>query len=265
MPGPLITVDELATRLREVRVYDIRWSLAEPEAGHASYLAGHVPGAVFVDLDRDLAAPPSLDGRHPLPEPAVFAGTLGRLGLSPGDEVVVYDDSGGAVAARMWWMLRSIGHDTVRVLDGGYQAWVGAGHPVETGEVVPDPSRYPIPDGFTGVVTRHQLEGRALVDARVPERFRGEVEPVDPKAGHIPGAVNRPYPGNLDESGRFLPPETLAARFEGLDRPVVYCGSGTNACHLALAMEIAGLGMPDVYVGSFSEWSRRDLPVETGP
>ena len=262
---PLITVDELAAGLERLRVCDIRWSLAEPEAGHDSYLAGHVPGAVFVDLDRDLAAPPSQDGRHPLPEPGAFAATLGRLGISPDTHVVVYDDTGGAVAARLWWMLRSIGHERVQVLDGGYQAWVEAGHPVETGEVTREPASYPVPSGFTGVVTRHDLEGRVLVDARVPERFRGEVEPVDPKAGHIPGAVNRPYPENLDGKGRFLPPAELRKRFEGLDDPVVYCGSGTNACHLALAMEVAGLGMPDVYVGSFSEWSRRDLPVETGP
>lgn len=262
---PLITVEELAERHRDFRIYDIRWSLADPEGGRDSYLAGHIPGAVFVDLDRDLAAPPSIDGRHPLPSPEEFAATLGRLGLSPDDHVVVYDDTGGSVAARLWWMLRSIGHETVSVLDGGYQAWVEAGQPVELGDRLPEPRTYPVPDGFEGVVTLDEIEGRLLIDARLPERYRGDIEPVDPKAGHIPGAVNRPYSGNLDQSGRFLPPEDLAARFEGLDdRPVVYCGSGTNACHLALAMEIAGLGMPDVYVGSFSEWSRRDLPVETG-
>ncbi len=261
--SPLIAPEAIPP---DARFFDVRWSLAEPDGGRDAYLAGHVPGAVFVDLDRDLAAPPSLDGRHPLPEPEEFAVTLGRLGLSPSDLAVVYDDAGGSVAARMWWMLRAIGHERVRVLDGGYQAWVESGLEVESGEVTPQPTRYPVPHGFAGAVTRDELAGRVLVDARAPERHRGETEPVDPKAGHIPGAVNRPYAGNLDASGRFLPPDALAARFEGLgERPVVYCGSGVNACHLALAMDVAGLGVPDVYVGSFSEWSRRDLPVETGP
>jgi thiosulfate/3-mercaptopyruvate sulfurtransferase len=262
---PLITVAELADRLGEVRLCDVRWSLADPDGGHDAYLAGHIPGAVFVDLDCDLAAPPSLAGRHPLPDPADFAATLGRAGITPDTHVVAYDDAGGSVAARLWWMLRSIGHARVQVLDGGYQAWVGSGRPTETGEVTAEPATYPAPDGFTGVVRMDELEGRLLVDARIPERYRGEIEPVDPKAGHIPDAINLPYPGNLDPSGRFLPPEDLRRRFEDLDDPVVYCGSGTNACHLALAMEVAGLGMPDVYVGSFSEWSRRDMPVETGP
>lgn len=250
----------------DARIFDLRWSLADPDGGRNAYLAGHVPGAVFVDLDRDLAAPPSMDGRHPLPGLSDFAATLGRLGLSPDGPVVIYDDSGGAVAARLWWMLRAIGHHHVWVLDGGYQAWVEAGFPIETGEVIPEPAHYPVPDEFSGVATLGDLHERVLVDARAPERFRGETEPVDPKAGHIPGAVNRPYTESLDATGRFLPSESLAARFSDLgDRPVVYCGSGVNSCHLALAMVAAGLDMPDVYVGSFSEWARRDLPVETGP
>ena len=249
----------------DARIFDLRWSLADPSGGRNAYLAGHVPGAVFVDLDRDLAAPPSMDGRHPLPDPSDFAAALGRLGLTPDDPVVVYDDSGGAVAARLWWMLRAIGHERVWVLDGGFQAWVEAGLAVETGEVTPAPAHYPTPAGFRGVATRDDLHDRALVDARAPERYRGEIEPVDPKAGHIPGAVNRPYTESLDATGRFLPSEDLADRFSDLgDRPVVYCGSGVNSCHLALAMVAAGIDMPDVYVGSFSEWSRRDLPVETG-
>ncbi len=261
--NPLIGPEEIPD---DARVFDLRWSLADPGGGRASYLAGHIPGAVFVDLDRDLAAPPSLDGRHPLPDPQDFAATLGRLGLTPSDAAVVYDDAGGSVAARLWWMLRAIGHSRVWVLDGGFQAWVEAGLEVETGDVSPEPARYPAPDHFEGVVSRNELANRVLVDARAPERFRGEIEPVDPKAGHIPGAVNRPYVGNLDESGRFLDTSALAERFSGLgDRPVVYCGSGVNACHLALAMDAAGLGMPDVYPGSYSEWARRDLPVETGP
>jgi thiosulfate/3-mercaptopyruvate sulfurtransferase len=262
--GPLITAADLADRLGEFHVYDIRWSLADPDHGRDAFLRGHVPGAVFVDLDRDLAAAPSIDGRHPLPDPATFAATLGRLGLTPADPVVVYDDSGGSVAARMWWMLISIGHTEVLVLDGGFQAWLGSGRAVEIGDRIPEEATYPVPDGYTGVVGWNELEGRVLIDARAPERYRGEVEPVDPKAGHIPGAVNVPYTGNLDDSGRFLDPETLAKRFEGAGpKPVVYCGSGVNACHLALAMAVAGMEAPDLYAGSFSEWARRDLPVET--
>lgn len=260
----MIAVDELAARLGEVKVCDLRWSLADPAAGRPAYIEGHVPGAVFVDLDHDLAGPPSQDGRHPLPSPSEFADTLGRLGLTPEDEVVAYDDSGGAVAARLWWMLRSIGHSRVRVLDGGYPAWENSGHPVEIGDRIPTPAVYPTPTGFTGVAELDDLPGRVLVDARAPGRYRGEVEPVDPVAGHIPGALNVPFTGNLDDEGRFLDPATLARRFAGLgEEPVVYCGSGVNACHLALAMDIAGLGLPEVYVGSYSEWSRRGLPVET--
>lgn len=260
--SPLITPEDVTA---DAHVFDLRWSLADPHGGQEAYLAGHIPGAVFVDLDRDLAAAPSLDGRHPLPDPAEFGATLSRLGLTPSDPVVVYDDAGGTVAARLWWMLRAIGHDRVQVLDGGYQAWLEAGLPTESGEVIPEPAHYPAPHRFVGAVTRDELEGRVLVDARAPERYRGETEPVDPKAGHIPGAINRPYADNLDDSGRFLDSDALAERFSGLGRPVVYCGSGVNSCHLALAMDAAGLGMPDVYAGSFSEWSRRDLPVETGP
>lgn len=262
---PLIDCDQLADRLDQVRLCDIRWSLTEPGKGRSSYLAGHIPGAVFVDLDTDLSAPPG-PGRHPLPEVDDFASTLRRLGIGPEDEVVVYDDASGQVAARMWWMLRSIGHERSRVLDGGLVAWVEAGYPTETGERRPKPRPYPTPEGFTGVARLDQIEGRALVDARAPDRYRGEVEPIDPKAGHIPGALNLPSAGNLREDGSFLDPADLAERYAGVSgRPVVSCGSGVNACHAALAMVLAGREMPDVYIGSFSEWSRLDLPVSTGP
>jgi thiosulfate/3-mercaptopyruvate sulfurtransferase len=260
----LISAAELAGRLNAFHVYDIRWSLADPDHGRDSFLRGHIPGAVFVDLDTDLAAPPSTDGRHPLPSPAEFAATLGRLGLSPADPAVVYDDSGGSVAARMWWMLKAIGHHETLVLDGGFQAWVDDGMAVEIGDRIPEAATYPVPDGYEGVVGWDDLEGRRLIDARAAERYRGDFEPVDPKAGHIPGAVNLPYADNLYHSGRFLDPEALAQRFKDIGaKPVVYCGSGVNACHLALAMEIAGKEPPDLYAGSFSEWARRDLPVET--
>lgn len=261
----LITPGELAMRLEEVVVCDLRWSLTDPAHGRGTYEQGHVPGAVFVDLDRDLAARPSLRGRHPLPDVDDFVRSLGSLGISRGDEVVAYDDAGGAVAARLWWMLRSIGHEASRVLDGGYQAWVQGGHAVETGSNLALPATYRPTASFRGVASIDGLRDRQLVDARSPERYRGEVEPVDPKTGHIPGAVNLPHHGNLDSRGTFLSPEELADRYADIeDGAVVYCGSGVTSCHNALAMVIAGRSMPLIYAGSFSEWSRRDMPVRTG-
>lgn len=262
---PLIRPDELADRRDELVVCDLRWALTDPSHGRATYEEGHIPGAVFVDLDRDLSAPAGLSGRHPLPNPEDFADTLGRIGISSDDEVVAYDDAGGAIAARLWWMLRAIGHARARVLDGGYQSWVEAGHPTEVGWIEPKPTTYPVPSGFRGVVTIEDLEQRTIVDARAGERYRGEFEPVDPKAGHIPGALNLPHSGNLDESGSFLGPEALADRFSSVpEGAVMSCGSGVTSCHNALAMVVAGRDMPLVYAGSFSEWSRRDMPVRTG-
>ncbi|MFP3882367.1 MAG: sulfurtransferase [Actinomycetota bacterium] len=262
---PLITVEELASRLDSVHICDIRWDLTNPEKGLATYERGHVPGAVFVDLDRDLSGSPGSAGRHPLPDPADFASNLGRLGIRPDSHVVAYDDVADRIAARMWWMLRSIGHDRVQVLDGGYQAWVKAGHDVGVGTVSPEPTVYPVPDGFTGTIRHEELEGRTVVDARAAERYRGDFEPVDPKAGHIPGAINVPTSENVDERGYFRAATTLARIYEGLESPVMSCGSGVTACHGALAMVVAGWEMPDVYVGSFSEWSRLGLPVTIGP
>ncbi len=265
MTSPLISAHELIRSREDNAIFDVRWSLANPGHGADAYAKGHIPGAVFVDLETDLAAPPGA-GRHPLPTAAEFSRTLGRLGLGPADDVVVYDDAGGAVAARLWWMLRSIGHNgAVRVLDGGIQAWTEDGFPLETEPVVPVRTEYPPVARFRGVVTHDQLGGRSIVDVRAPERYRGETEPVDSKAGHIPGAVNYPLEGNL-EDGRFLSPESLADRYRDFpDRGIVSCGSGVNACHAALALVVAGRPIPDVYVGSFSDWSRRDLPVATGP
>jgi len=231
----------------------------------ATYQSGHIPGAVFVDLDQDLAGSPGVAGRHPLPDPSAFAATLGGLGIEPSTHVVVYDDAGGRIAARLWWMLRAIGHERVQVLDGGYQAWVGGGHDVETGKVTPEPTRYPEPGEFTGVVTHEQMAHRTLIDARNPDRYRGDQEPVDPKPGHIPGAHNVPTSENLDETGRFRDAAALARLYSEFPADVVVsCGSGVTACHDALAMVVAGRDIPDVYVGSYSEWSRRDLPVSTG-
>jgi thiosulfate/3-mercaptopyruvate sulfurtransferase len=265
VPGPLITAVELQRTLDEVKLFDLRWSLTSPTPGRESYEKGHIPGAVFVDLDHDLAGDEG-DGRHPLPHISEFVDTLGRLGLEPHDEVVVYDEMSGAVAARMWWMLESIGHPgQVRLLDGGLQEWVGRGLPLDTGSVTPDPAAYPAVAGYTGVVRHDELQGRYLVDLRSAERYRGETEPVDPKAGHIPGAVNLPLAVNLD-GGRFRASSDLAEVYRDFpDDGVVSCGSGVNACHGALALVIAGRPMPDVYIGSFSDWSRRDLPVATGP
>lgn len=262
---PLITVEELASSLDSIHICDIRWDLNDPDKGRATYEKGHIPGAVFVDLDRDLSAPPGNSGRHPLPDPTDFAAILGELGIGPDSHVVAYDDMAGRIAARMWWMLRSIGHEKVQVLDGGYQAWVEAGLDVDGDTVIPEPTVYPMPDGFTGTVNHDQLEGRTVVDARAAERYRGDFEPVDPKAGHIPGAINVPTSENVDENGLFHDATTLADIYDGLGSPVMSCGSGVTACHDALAMVVAGREMPDVYVGSFSEWSRLGFPVATGP
>lgn len=262
---PLITVEELASILDSIRIYDIRWDLTDPDKGRATYEEGHIPGAVFVDLDRDLSSPPGNAGRHPLPDPADFAATLGELGIRTDSHVVAYDDVAGRIAARMWWMLHSIGHEKVQVLDGGYQAWVEAGLAVDGDTVIPEPTVYPVPDVFTGTVNHDQLEGRTVVDARAVERYRGDFEPVDPKAGHIPGAINVPTSDNVDENGLFHDATTLADIYDGLGSPVMSCGSGVTACHDALAMVVAGREMPDVYVGSFSEWSRLGFPVATGP
>ena len=260
---PLISTIELAGRVDEVVLNDIRWALTDADRGRKTYEAGHIPGAVYVDLDTDLAGTPS-SGRHPLPDPNEFAKTLGRLGIKTSDEVVVYDDMQNTVAARMWWMLRSIGHESVRVLDGGYHRWVDEDRPVDFGDVVRTRTSYP-DVVFTGVATHRDLKDRPHVDARAAVRYVGEFEPIDPKAGHIPGAINLPATDNIDKAGRFLTPDHLAQRFGGLgDDAVISCGSGVTACHNALAMVIAGLEMPDIYVGSFSEWSNLDLPVNTG-
>jgi thiosulfate/3-mercaptopyruvate sulfurtransferase len=262
--SPLISADLLTAQLAATKVFDLRWSLTDPDHGRRAYEAGHIPGAVFVDLDRDLSASEG-DGRHPLPPIADFVETLGRLGLDRHDDVVIYDDASGTVAARMWWMLGSIGHGAVRVLDGGIDSWVKGGLLLERGRRAPEPTTYPAVPGFTGVVRHHQLAGRLVADVRAPERYRGDVEPVDPKAGHIPGAVNYPTVDNL-EGGMLRSGEALARRYASFPEDgVVSCGSGVNACHAALALVLAGRPMPDVYIGSFSDWSRRDLPVKTGP
>ena len=275
---PLVDAHWLLTHREEpVVVADVRWYL-DGRSGREAFEAGHVPGAVHVDLDLVLAADPSTGGgRHPLPDPGVFAGALGRLGIGDDALVVAYDDAGGAVAARLWWMLRAVGQEAA-VLDGGLAAWTG---PLEAGpgDARPTVARRPVPWPADAIVSADEVaaisEGRVpgvrLVDARAAERYRGEVEPIDARAGHIPGAVNAPVAGNLDpDTGRFRAAEELRVRYLGLvgDPPndvVAYCGSGVNACHTVLALEVAGLPGARLFPGSWSEWSSRaDRPIATG-
>jgi len=267
---PLITPDALAARLDDprLRLLDVRWWLTDLPRGRRDYLAGHLPGAVWVDLDTDLAARTG-PGRHPLPDPADFAARMAELGVADNMDVVVYDDASGMIAARVWWMLEDLGHRSVRVLDGGFVAWTAAGLPVTTEIPTPPPGHLTLADHWTRVIDRDGLVARlgrvALVDARAHERYRGDLEPVDAYPGHIPTAVNLPLTGSLGPDGRFLDPATLRARFAQLgDEVVTSCGSGINACHNALAMRVAGLPDPLLYEGSYSDWTRSGLPVATG-
>lgn len=243
-----------------VRLLDVRWAL-DGSTGREAHLAGHLPGAHWVDLDTELAAPagPAV-GRHPLPEPADFAATLRRLGVDEDTVVVAYDDTDGAPAGRLVWMLRAVGQEAA-LLDGGIAAWDG---PLESGETPPPapggvPER-PWPADRIATIDEVAAGGALLIDARAPERYRGEVEPVDPRAGHIPGAVNLPYAGNLDAERRFAAPEALRERFlaAGVDpdgETVVYCGSGVTATHDLLALERAGIHGARLFPGSWSQWS----------
>jgi thiosulfate/3-mercaptopyruvate sulfurtransferase len=270
----LMSPEELTARLDDpaIRIADVRWYLGEPDRGRHEYERSHIPGAIFVDLDRDLAAPTG-PGRHPLPDPRVFAERLGQLGFGSDNLIVAYDDSLGTIAARLWWMLDNLGHDRVALLDGGLKAWRAAGLPESTDVPGPVPAaRLELADRWTRVIDRDALVDRlpelTLLDARVPERYRGDVEPVDARAGHIPSAVNAPAKLSLNADGRFLPPDELAGRLASVapsGRPVaVSCGSGVTACHTAFALRLAGLPDPLLYPGSFSDWSRTDLPVAVG-
>jgi len=271
---PLVSPDELADELAadpgRVTVLDVRY-LMGGAPGRELHEAGHVPGAAYVDLDADLADPPGAGGRHPLPDPARFESAMRRAGVRRDRPVVVYDDWQGRAAARAWWLLRHHGHGDVRVLDGGWSAWLADGHPAETGPVDVAPGDFTVAASpQTPVVGPEQvLDVAVLVDARAPERFRGDTEPVDPVAGHIPGAVNVPTTANLDDRGRFLPPQRLREAYArvGADTATsvaVYCGSGVTAAHDLLAMELAGIRAA-LYPGSWSGWiTDPDRPVETG-
>ena len=279
--SPLISVADLADELQDPNlvVVDARWYLGKPGAGRAAYLEGHIPGAIHLDLDTDLAElgnPKAFGapGRHPLPDPRMWAAAMAARGIGNDSRVVAYDDVGGWVAARMWWMLDDLGFEAVSVLDGGIGAWTSASLPVSSGEEpVRAPRRLELADSWTGVIERDDLRSKlgsvVLLDARAAPRYRGEIEPVDPIAGHIPTAVNTPIADNLGPDGRLLAPEALRSRFEALgaggpSEVVTSCGSGTSATHHSLAMRIAGLPDPILYVGSYSDWSRSGYPIATG-
>ncbi|MGH3368246.1 MAG: sulfurtransferase [Nocardioidaceae bacterium] len=274
MMTALISVEHLRALLdarSSVVLLDVRWTLAGAEGD--AYDEGHLPGAHFVSVDEDLASAPGPGGRHPLPAPADFEAVMRRCGVTRLSPVVAYDAQGGTSAARAWWLLRYFGHDDVRVLDGGFPAWVEAGGPVSTqtpppveGDFVARPGRMPLlGDREAAEIARTGL----LLDVRAPERYRGEAEPVDPVAGHVPGAVNLPTTGHLDRSGRMLPHDTLLQRFVQagyVGQPVAaYCGSGVNAAHTVLALEVAGVHRAGLYGGSWSGWiTDQDRPVATG-
>jgi thiosulfate/3-mercaptopyruvate sulfurtransferase len=265
MPSPLVSTAELAAH-PQWRVFDCRHDLANPALGEQQYREAHVPGALFAQLDRDLSgAKTGSNGRHPLPQPEDFASWLGKRGLRPSDQVVCYDAANGAMAARLWWMLRWVGHGEVAVLDGGFAKWTREGRPV-TAEVPQfTPIEYPIrlrPDLAVDVRTvERNLERSFLLDARAPARYRGEQEPIDPVAGRIKGASNRFNMDNVSPDGTFRPSSLLKDDFQSVLKgrspaeAIHYCGSGVAACHNLLAMEIAGLPGGKLYAGSWSEWS----------
>jgi thiosulfate/3-mercaptopyruvate sulfurtransferase len=272
---PLISVASLADALAGPAppvLLDVRWRLAGP-AGIDSYRAGHLPSAVFVDLDRDLAGPPGAGGRHPLPAAAAFQAAMRRAGVSDRRPVVAYDDGDAVAAARAWWLLRYFGHGAVQVLDGGFRAWQAAGRPLTAaepaaapGDFTARPGQMPLLDAAGASATARSGK---LLDARTAERYRGENEPVDPVAGHVPGAVSAPAAGNLAAGGGFRGPAELRERFAALGvtpdgQAGAYCGSGVTAAQEVLALEIAGIPAA-LYVGSWSEWVADPArPVATG-
>ncbi len=270
MTTPLISAAELHERLGQVTVLDVRYRTGGA-AGRAEYEKGHVPGAVYVDLDTELAAPPGAGGRHPLPPTEVFETAMRRAGVRGDRPVVVYDDWSGLAAGRAWWLLRYHGHPDVRVLDGAWPAWVEAGGAVQTGATLPARGDFTARPGQLPVVEADEVLGvPVLVDARAPERYRGETEPIDPVAGHIPGAVNVPTTTNLRADGRFRSPDELRALYAaagvlGDEDIAVYCGSGVTAVHDIIALELAGIRAA-LYPGSWSGWiTDPDRPTSGRP
>ena len=269
---PLIEVDELSALLGndEVRIADVRWKLNDPGYGRQSYEHGHIPGSVFLDLETDLRAAEG-PGRHPLPDVSIFKRRLGRLGFGDQHRIVAVDDAGGAIAARLWWMLDDLGHQRVQILNGGLAPWNQAQRPWTKDALThPPASLASLNDRWTYAVDRDRIHqgGLRLLDARAPERYLGLEEPVDPVPGHIPGAENVPLGLNLGPNGRFLEPAAVARNLEPAGTETrdtcVYCGSGVTACHLAVAHRVAGLPSPLVYEGSWSDWSSAGEAVETG-
>ncbi|MFJ2278539.1 sulfurtransferase [Streptomyces sp. NPDC087866] len=271
---PIISVSECVSELAGPRppvLLDVRWQLGGPN-GWPDYEAGHIPGAVYVDLDTELAGPAGDGGRHPLPDPAEFGAAMRRAGVRGDAPVVVYDGGQGWAAARAWWLLRWAGHRDVRVLDGGLAAWTGelskeTPDPAE-GDFVPAPGALPLLDADGAAAL---ARSGVLLDARAAERYRGDVEPIDRVGGHIPGALSAPTGENMDADGRFLSPDRLAARFAGLGvggdtaEVGVYCGSGVSGAQQVLALELAG-HRAALYAGSWSDWSADESrPVATGP
>ena len=272
----LVSTDVLASHISDPSwvVIDCRFSLTDPAAGSMLYAGRHIPGAHYAHLDRHLSAPiTDTAGRHPLPNPELLCQRLGEWGITPQSQVVVYDDAGGAIAARLWWLLRWLGHEAVAVLEGGWSRWCEAGGEQQKAVPVTLPSSFiGQPDNRMWLTTDQLQEALAkgeivLIDARAPERFSGEVEPIDPVAGHIPEAVNHSFQNNLNRVGLFKPADHLRLAFEPLlhghppQQVVHMCGSGVTACHNLLAMEIAGLKGSRLYAGSWSEWIKdRERP-----
>ena len=276
----LVDTETLSRHLDDPRwvVVDCRFALTDPDAGRRLYRAGHIPGARYAHLEQDLSSPVTpTSGRHPLPSPNALAEKLGRWGIDKTKQVAVYDDSFGAMAARLWWMLRWLGHEAVALLDGGFPKWQREGRPVTQDAPLITPTQFHATINNAMWVDADQvgamlgMNGRLLMDARAEERFRGEVEPLDKVAGHIPGAVNMPYEDNLDFSGEFMSDEALREHYLAIlrgvapEKVVQMCGSGVTACHNILAMEHAGLAGAKLYAGSWSEWiTDPKRPVATG-
>ncbi len=276
----LISTEELARHLDDPRfvIVDVRHDLAQPERfGDDAYAQGHIPGAAFAHIDRDLSAPMTgRNGRHPLPSPEAASEIFGQLGIDATRQVVAYDQGNGMFAARLWWMLRWLGHDRAAVLDGGFAKWTSEKRPVTTDPPAAEPATF-VPSrvrptvNATGIAASLPRHGLLLLDARAAERYRGDVETIDPVAGHIPGALNRPYTRNLAVDGTFRPPRELRTEFDAMlhgraaDDLVHYCGSGVSACHNVLAMAVAGYPLTRLYPGSWSEWiTDRRRPVAKG-
>jgi thiosulfate/3-mercaptopyruvate sulfurtransferase len=276
----LIDVESLQRLLGdpELAILDCRFDLSKPQAGRTAFLGAHIPGARFADLNTDLAGPVTArSGRHPLPPAEAFAQRLGWLNVGNDSQVVAYDEANGSFAARAWWMLRWLGHSEVAVLEGGFQAWVAAGGALQAGDPPVGTRHFTPRVDASAVLSAEQVAAalkdsqRLLVDARAAERYAGSLEPIDAIAGHVPGAVNLPFTGNLAPDGRFLPSDELRRRWQqrlagrSPEQLIAMCGSGVTACHNLLSLEVAGLPGAKLYAGSWSEWIRDpNRPVKLG-